>query len=163
MLKAGASLSLGLLALIMASQTYPALAQTKASVPVTANTAEAKPQPIKELKIIDTVVGKGAEAVAGKTVTVHDIGWLYTNNPAKPDHKGTQFVNSRDEGGPAIFQLGSGKKIKGWDQGIAGMKVGGVRTLIIPPELGYGSRSMGRGVIPPNSVLIFEIELVDAK
>jgi len=169
MYKAGTSLCLGLFALIAASSAYPALAQTKAAVPTAVQTTpatpatEAKPEPIKELTKTDIVVGTGAEAVTGKKVTIHDIGWLYSYSPSKPDHKGAKFVSSYDAGAPASFELGSGKKIKGWDQGIVGMKVGGKRTLIIPPELGYGARSMGRGVIPANSALIFEIELIDVK
>ncbi|MGA2221455.1 MAG: FKBP-type peptidyl-prolyl cis-trans isomerase [Verrucomicrobiia bacterium] len=102
-----------------------------------------------ELKIEDSKVGTGAEAVAGKSVTVHYTGWL-TN--------GTKFDSSKDHGQPFTFQLGAGQVIKGWDQGVAGMKVGGVRKLTIPPSLAYGANGAG-GVIPPNATLVFEVEL----
>jgi peptidylprolyl isomerase/FKBP-type peptidyl-prolyl cis-trans isomerase FkpA len=102
------------------------------------------------LKIEDSKVGTGAEAVAGKSVTVHYTGWL-TN--------GTKFDSSKDHGQPFSFQLGAGQVIKGWDQGVAGMKVGGVRKLTIPPSLAYGANGAG-GVIPPNATLVFEVELL---
>jgi FKBP-type peptidyl-prolyl cis-trans isomerase FkpA len=107
----------------------------------------------------DTVVGKGKEAVPGKTVEVHYTGWLH--DPAAKDKRGKQFDSSRGRG-PFSFPLGGGRVIKGWDEGVAGMKVGGKRTLIIPPELGYGARGAG-GVIPPNATLVFEVELLDVK
>lgn len=103
-----------------------------------------------QLLIEDTEVGNGAEAVAGKRVTVHYRGTL-TN--------GTKFDASYDRNKPFDFNLGAGEVIKGWDQGVAGMKVGGKRKLTIPPELGYGSRGAG-GVIPPNATLVFEVELL---
>jgi FKBP-type peptidyl-prolyl cis-trans isomerase FkpA len=105
------------------------------------------------LKYTDDKVGTGAEAQAGKTVTVHYTGWLLD---------GTKFDSSRDRNQPFLFPLGGGQVIKGWDEGVAGMKIGGKRTLIIPPELGYGARGAG-GVIPPNSTLKFEVELLDVK
>ena len=105
----------------------------------------------------DHKIGTGAEAVAGQTVTVHYTGWLH--DPAAPDNKGKKFDSSRDRGEPFAFSLGVGQVIAGWDQGVAGMKVGGSRTLIIPPELGYGARGAG-GVIPPNATLIFDVELL---
>ena len=108
----------------------------------------------------DVVVGTGAEAVAGKTVSVHYTGWLY--DASAPDHKGKKFDSSRDRGQPFDFPLGAGRVIKGWDEGVAGMKVGGQRTLIIPPDLGYGARGAG-GVIPPNATLVFDVELLDVK
>ncbi len=101
----------------------------------------------------DEVVGTGAEAVAGKSVTVHYVGML-------PD--GTVFDASKNHGQPFTFTLGAGQVIKGWDQGVAGMKVGGKRKLIIPPDMAYGSQGAG-GVIPPNATLIFEVELLDVK
>jgi len=107
----------------------------------------------------DTVVGKGNEAVPGKTVEVHYTGWLH--DPAAKDMRGKQFDSSRGRG-PFSFPLGGGRVIKGWDEGVAGMKVGGKRTLVIPPELGYGARGAG-GVIPPNATLVFEVELLDVK
>lgn len=105
------------------------------------------------LGIEDTQVGTGAEAKAGTTVTVHYVGTL-TN--------GSKFDSSRDRGKGFSFQLGAGQVIKGWDQGVAGMKIGGVRKLTIPPELGYGSRGFPP-VIPPNSTLLFEVELLSVK
>jgi len=105
----------------------------------------------------DTKVGKGAEAIAGHDVSVHYTGWLYDEKA--PGHKGAKFDSSRDRGEPFVFSLGAGMVIKGWDEGVAGMKVGGQRTLVIPPELGYGSRGAG-GVIPPNATLVFDVELL---
>ena len=92
-----------------------------------------------------------------KTVTVHYTGWL--QDLSKPDHHGTQFDSSRTNGEPFEFVLGAGMVIKGWDQGVAGMKVGGKRTLVIPPDMGYGARGVP-GVIPPDSTLIFDVELL---
>ena len=112
---------------------------------------------IQGLQMTDVKEGTGAEAVAGKTVIVHYTGWLYDEKAA--DHKGQKFDSSRDRGDPFDFPLGGGQVIKGWDQGVAGMKVGGQRTLVIPPELGYGARGAG-GVIPPNATLVFEVELL---
>ena len=103
-----------------------------------------------ELQIENTKVGTGAEAAAGKQVTVHYTGWLTD---------GTKFDSSKDHGQPFSFQLGAGQVIKGWDQGVAGMKVGGIRKLTIPSSLGYGERGAG-GVIPPNATLVFEVELL---
>ncbi|HEY3062188.1 MAG TPA: FKBP-type peptidyl-prolyl cis-trans isomerase [Chloroflexota bacterium] len=105
------------------------------------------------LKYTDEQVGSGAEAISGKTVSVHYTGWLTD---------GTKFDSSKDRGQPFSFPLGGGRVIKGWDEGVAGMKVGGKRTLTIPPELGYGARGAG-GVIPPNATLKFEVELLDVK
>jgi FKBP-type peptidyl-prolyl cis-trans isomerase FkpA len=105
------------------------------------------------LTFTDDQVGTGAEAQAGKTVSVHYTGWLTD---------GTKFDSSRDRNQPFSFPLGRGQVIKGWDEGVAGMKVGGKRTLTIPPDLGYGARGAG-GVIPPNATLKFEVELLDVK
>ena len=102
------------------------------------------------LIIEDLTVGEGAEAVAGKHVTVHYTGWL-TN--------GTKFDSSKDRNDPFDFPLGRGHVIRGLDEGVAGMKVGGKRKLTIPPEMGYGARGAG-GVIPPNATLVFEVELL---
>ncbi len=101
-----------------------------------------------------TVVGEGAVATAGQDVTVHYTGWLY-----KDGQQGAKFDSSRDRRDPFVFGLGAGMVIKGWDEGVAGMKVGGQRTLIIPAELGYGARGAG-GVIPPNATLKFDVELL---
>lgn len=108
----------------------------------------------------DDRVGTGNEAVAGRQVTVHYTGWLY--DASKADHKGQKFDSSRDRNEPFPFRLGAGEVIRGWDEGVAGMKVGGRRTLTIPPDLGYGSRGAG-GVIPPNATLIFDVELLDVR
>ena len=105
----------------------------------------------------DIKVGTGDLAEAGNNVTVHYTGWLH--DAAAPDNKGRKFDSSRDRGDPFRFTLGVGQVIAGWDQGVAGMKVGGQRVLTIPPELGYGARGAG-GVIPPNATLIFDVELL---
>lgn len=110
------------------------------------------------LQKVDSVVGNGKLAVPGSTVSVHYTGWLYAPKAAK--QHGAQFDSSRD-GEPFTFVLGAGKVIPGWDQGVAGMKVGGKRTLIIPAALGYGAR--GAGPIPPNANLIFDVELLGVK
>ena len=109
----------------------------------------AMPADAADLKMEDKTVGTGATAAAGKTVQVHYTGWL-------TDKK--KFDSSKDRGQPFSFRLGNGDVIKGWDQGVAGMKEGGVRILTIPPELGYGARNVGS--IPANSTLIFEVELL---
>ena len=115
---------------------------------------------ITELQKQDAKVGDGNEAVAGRNVTVHYTGWLY--DESKPDHKGQKFDSSRDRNEPFTFRLGAGQVIRGWDEGVAGMKVGGQRTLTIPPTFGYGARGAG-GVIPPNATLVFDVELLDTK
>ena len=115
---------------------------------------------VTDLKIIDQKQGTGAEAVAGKTVIVHYTGWLY--DPTTSDGHGKKFDSSVDRGVPFGFFLGSGKVIKGWDEGVAGMKVGGKRTLVIPPQKAYGERGAG-GVIPPNATLLFDVELIEVK
>ena len=109
------------------------------------------------MQMIDHTTGEGAEAVAGKMVTVHYTGWLFDANA--PENKGRKFDSSRDRNDPFVFPLGAGRVIQGWDQGVAGMKVGGQRTLIIPPEMGYGAHGAG-GVIPPNATLVFDVELL---
>jgi FKBP-type peptidyl-prolyl cis-trans isomerase FkpA len=115
---------------------------------------------ITSLQISDGKVGSGTEAKAGKTVVVHYTGWLY--DPSKPDKHGKQFDSSRDRNDPFQFRLGAGQVIQGWDQGVAGMKVGGQRTLVIPSPLGYGARGAG-GAIPPNATLLFDVELLDVR
>ena len=115
---------------------------------------------ITELVKQDEAAGSGNEAVAGRQVTVHYTGWLY--DQARGDHKGQKFDSSKDRNEPFTFRLGAGQVIQGWDQGVAGMKVGGKRTLTIPPQLGYGSQGAG-GVIPPNATLLFEVELLDVR
>lgn len=103
------------------------------------------------LKYEDTVEGSGETAKSGDTVSVHYTGWL---------ENGAKFDSSKDRNDPFQFKLGGGQVIKGWDEGVAGMKIGGTRKLTIPPQLGYGARGAG-GVIPPNATLIFEVELLD--
>jgi FKBP-type peptidyl-prolyl cis-trans isomerase len=115
---------------------------------------------VTELKKIDVKVGTGMEAVAGKQVIVHYTGWLY--DPAAADGHGAKFDSSVDRGQTFAFPLGAGRVIKGWDQGVAGMKAGGKRTLVIPPDLGYGARGAG-GVIPPNATLLFDVELIEVR
>jgi peptidylprolyl isomerase len=105
------------------------------------------------LKYVDTKPGDGASPQKGQAVTVHYTGWL---------KDGTKFDSSRDRGQPFTFRIGQGQVIKGWDEGVATMKVGGVRKLVIPPELGYGARGAG-GVIPPNAELTFDVELLSVK
>ncbi|MBA2485862.1 MAG: FKBP-type peptidyl-prolyl cis-trans isomerase [Nitrospira sp.] len=105
------------------------------------------------LKYVDLTVGTGREAAAGTQVTVHYTGWL-TN--------GTKFDSSVDRHDPFSFPIGGGKVIRGWDEGVAGMKVGGKRKLTIPPQLGYGTRGAG-GVIPPNATLVFDVELLEVR
>jgi FKBP-type peptidyl-prolyl cis-trans isomerase len=109
------------------------------------------------MQIIDHKAGDGAEAASGQMVTVHYTGWLFDANAA--ENKGRKFDSSRDRGDPFVFPLGAGRVIQGWDHGVAGMKVGGQRTLIIPPEMGYGARGAG-GVIPPGATLVFDVELL---
>jgi FKBP-type peptidyl-prolyl cis-trans isomerase FkpA len=135
-----------------------ALALGSALVPVQAAARAPASAAAKPLKKIDTLVGAGKVATPGTTVTVHYTGWLYA--PKAPQQHGAQFDSS--QGGEAFtFQLGAGKVIKGWDEGLVGMKAGGKRTLIVPAALGYGER--GAGPIPPNANLIFEVSLLDVK
>ena len=105
------------------------------------------------LEYEDVRVGTGAEATAGKTVEVHYTGWLTD---------GKKFDSSRDRGEPFAFRLGAGQVIRGWDEGVAGMKIGGQRKLTIPAQLGYGNRGVG-GVIPPNATLVFDVELLGVR
>ena len=109
------------------------------------------------LKYDDSKVGTGAAAVAGKTVQVHYTGWLDANGK-----EGKKFDSSVDRGKPFAFALGAGQVINGWDEGVAGMKVGGKRRLMIPASLGYGSRGAG-AAIPPNANLIFDVELLQVQ
>jgi peptidylprolyl isomerase len=113
--------------------------------------------PSQGLQITDVTVGTGASPKLGATLVMHYTGWLYENGA-----KGKKFDSSVDRGEPFQFQIGMGKVIAGWDKGIATMKVGGKRTLIIPPELGYGSSGAG-GLIPPNATLLFDVELLDVR
>ena len=109
------------------------------------------------LQYDDTQIGSGDEAKAGQSVTVHYTGWLYNDGV-----QGKKFDSSKDRGDPCVFSLGAGMVIKGWDEGVAGMKIGGARTLIIPASLGYGARGAG-GAIPPNATLKFDVELLGVR
>ena len=133
--------------LLAAGAAAPARAQTPGRTMTTAS----------GLQITDTQVGTGASPKTGQTCVMHYTGWLYQNGA-----KGQKFDSSVDRGQPFEFPIGTGRVIKGWDEGVASMKVGGKRTLIIPPELGYGARGAG-GVIPPNATLMFEVELLAVK
>ena len=113
-----------------------------------------------QLQKQDVKVGTGAEAKAGQVVRVHYTGWLY--DEGAPEKRGQKFDSSKDSGEPFDFTLGAREVISGWDEGVAGMKVGGTRILTIPPDMGYGARGAG-GVIPPNATLVFEVELLEVK
>lgn len=111
------------------------------------------------LQYEDTVAGSGATATAGRRVSVHYTGWLH--DPAAGNGRGRKFDSSKDRGTPFSFHLGGGEVIRGWDEGVQGMAIGGTRVLVIPAALGYGARGAG-GVIPPNATLVFEVELLAA-
>jgi FKBP-type peptidyl-prolyl cis-trans isomerase len=115
---------------------------------------------ITQLQKEDIKTGDGAEARAGRVVRVHYTGWLYDGS--KADKRGNKFDSSKDSNQPFDFTLGAREVIPGWDEGVAGMKVGGTRVLTIPPAMGYGARGAG-GVIPPNATLVFEVELLEVK
>jgi peptidylprolyl isomerase len=125
--------------------------------PATAETAGKTITTPSGLQITDSKIGTGATPQPGQTAVVHYTGWLYENGA-----KGKKFDSSLDRGQPFEFPIGQHRVISGWDEGVATMKVGGKRTLIIPPQLGYGARGAG-GVIPPNATLIFDVELLDVK
>ncbi|MGS0996893.1 FKBP-type peptidyl-prolyl cis-trans isomerase [Rhodanobacter sp. FW102-FHT14D06] len=138
---------LSLFALIsLAACSAPAPQQTRGSV--------------DQLTVVDSKIGTGTEAVAGMKITVHYTGWLYDETAG--NKHGSQFDSSRDHGEPFSFVLGAGNVIAGWDQGVAGMRVGGKRTLLIPAALGYGARGAGDD-IPPNASLVFDVELLDVQ
>lgn len=115
---------------------------------------------VQELQRIDLSVGDGAPAAAGDEVSVHYTGWLYDQDA--PDRRGAKFDSSRDRGQPFVFRLGAGRVIRGWDEGVAGMRPGGTRELHIPAWLGYGARGAGKA-IPPDASLVFEVELLDVR
>lgn len=115
---------------------------------------------VSELTRIEIVPGDGDPATEGTEALVHYTGWLYDANA--PDLRGAKFDSSLDRGQPFAFPLGRGKVIRGWDDGVAGMRVGGKRRLLIPPEFGYGARGAGR-VIPPYASLVFEVELLEVR
>ena len=140
-------MSVALAAALAASLPASAIAQTGGQATTTRS----------GLQIVDTKVGTGPTPRTGQICVMHYTGWLYQTGA-----KGKKFDSSVDRGQPFEFPIGTRRVIAGWDEGVATMKVGGKRTLIIPPELGYGSRGAG-GVIPPNATLIFEVELLDVK
>ena len=143
--------TLAAVCLVMASAVFAAAPSAKAQSPGKTMTTSSG------LQITDSKVGTGATPKPGQTAVVHYTGWLYQDGA-----KGKKFDSSVDRGQPFEFPLGQRRVIGGWDEGVATMKVGGKRTLIIPPDLGYGARGAG-GVIPPNATLIFDIELLDVK
>jgi FKBP-type peptidyl-prolyl cis-trans isomerase FkpA len=143
-----------LLALVAGATGYTAFAD---------NNVKEKPamkKTVNELESIDVLVGHGKEALPGTNVKVHYTGWLY--DPGKPDGHGSKFDSSVDRGEPFMFFLGGGQVIRGWDEGVVGMKVGGKRTLIIPSHMGYGAHGAG-GVIPPYATLMFDVELIEVQ
>jgi peptidylprolyl isomerase len=147
-MSAAAAIALAaVLGLVAAGAPAPATAQTSGK-PMTTPSG---------LQITDAKVGEGASPKTGQTCVMHYTGWLYQNGA-----KGKKFDSSVDRGEPFEFKIGQGQVIRGWDEGVATMKVGGKRTLVIPPELGYGARGAG-GVIPPNAMLIFDVELLGVK
>jgi FKBP-type peptidyl-prolyl cis-trans isomerase FkpA len=149
-----------LLNILLASVFAFSLNACKAESTPTTQEKPAMTLNITELQKIDTQPGTGREAEPGLHVSVHYTGWLY--DEAAEGHKGKKFDSSLDRKQPFDFDLGAGQVIQGWDEGFAGMKIGGKRTLVIPPEMGYGARGAG-GVIPPNATLIFDVELLDVK
>jgi FKBP-type peptidyl-prolyl cis-trans isomerase FkpA len=165
MKQASLLMSLLLAAAVAGAQTpataEPAAQPAQAAPAAVAPAAPAAPvAPAPQVKIIDLKVGTGAEAIPGQTVRVHYTGWLYKE--LAPKQRARQFDSSVGRE-PLEFQLGAGRVIKGWEQGVAGMKVGGKRTLIIPSELGYGKRGAGGGMIPPDADLVFDVELLGVK
>jgi peptidylprolyl isomerase len=144
---------------VLAIAIGPASAQAPATPPAAAGAQEGKTVELPDgLKYIDTQVGSGAEAQKGYIVSMQYTGWIYKNG-----NKGAKFDSSVDRNKPFTFTLGKKQVIDGWEEGIAGMKVGGKRTLIIPPNLAYGASGGGGGVIPPNATLIFDVELLSAR
>jgi FKBP-type peptidyl-prolyl cis-trans isomerase len=146
-----------LLAAVLCAAACLAFASEPPATPPPA--APQAPLPSEQaLLVTDLVKGVGDEALPGMVVIVHYTGWLY--DPVAKDHHGRQFDSSRERRQPFSFPLGGGRVIQGWEQGIPGMRVGGTRRLVIPPELAYGAKGAGRGVIPPNATLLFEVELL---
>jgi len=144
------ALSLPVAAVVLACGTLAGCARPPLPAVAPANQVAA-------LEVTDLVVGQGAEASPGATVTVHYTGWMYDHT--RPDKKGAEFDSSRKGGQPFRFALGQRQVIAGWDQGVTGMKVGGQRRLLVPSALAYGDRGAG-GVIPPGATLVFDIELL---
>jgi peptidylprolyl isomerase len=145
------------LALVTSSVSLMAVSALFLSTGASAQTAGKPMKTASGLEIIDTTVGTGESPTTGQNCSMHYTGWLYVDGK-----KGAKFDSSLDRGSPFSFKIGVKQVIGGWDEGVASMKVGGKRTLIIPPELGYGARGAG-GVIPPNATLIFDVELLGVK
>jgi FKBP-type peptidyl-prolyl cis-trans isomerase FkpA len=159
-------LALARLALLMLAGTLAACGSSASREPAATNpvalgaTAHSAVADVPELVVSDLQTGSGAEAKPGSLVTVHYTGWLY--DPNATENKGKRFDSSRDSGQPFQFWLGAGSVIHGWDEGVAGMRVGGIRRLVIPSALGYGERGAG-DVIPPGAALVFDVELLDVR
>ena len=147
----------GKFAVLAAAATLAIAAAMGLATPTTAQTKGTAVTTSTGLIITDSVVGAGASPKTGQVCVMHYTGWLYENGV-----KGKKFDSSVDRGSPFEFPIGTGRVIKGWDEGVASMKVGGKRTLIIPPALGYGARGAG-GVIPANATLMFDVELLGVK
>jgi len=130
------------------------------SAAAAADNNEVEVTTVEGLQITDVAVGDGAKAESGKNIVVHYTGWLF--DPTQDDNKGVKFDSSVDRNQPFQFPLGAGRVIQGWDKGFDGMQVGGKRVLVIPPEMGYGTRGAG-AAIPPNATLMFEVELLDVR
>jgi FKBP-type peptidyl-prolyl cis-trans isomerase len=137
-----------------APASEPAAAAAPAEAPASTGTE------IMAMQKTDLAPGSGPEIKSGQTALVHYTGWLY--DASAPDNKGTKFDSSVDRNEPFEFPVGAGMVIKGWDEGVVGMKVGGKRRLVIPPDMGYGARGAG-GVIPPGATLVFDVELVEIR
>jgi FKBP-type peptidyl-prolyl cis-trans isomerase len=160
--------TIALTALLVAACSRQEETKTDAAAPAAESTPAAQAAPPTDtgntampLQKIDLTPGSGAEIKSGQNALVHYTGWLY--DAAAPDNKGAKFDSSLDRNEPFEFPVGGAMVIPGWDQGVAGMKVGGKRRLVIPPELGYGSRGAGGGLIPPNATLVFDVELVEIR
>jgi FKBP-type peptidyl-prolyl cis-trans isomerase FkpA len=137
------------------------VASTEAPSPEPAATPAITGTETMPMQKIELAPGDGAEIKSGQTALVHYTGWLY--DAATPENKGKKFDSSVDRNEPFEFPVGAGMVIKGWDEGVVGMKVGSKRRLVIPPEMGYGARGAGGGLIPPGATLVFDVELVEIR
>jgi FKBP-type peptidyl-prolyl cis-trans isomerase FkpA len=162
------SLAVALAALLVVACNSRDESSTAAPAPAAAPAEQTPPTAtaptgteVMALQKIDLTPGTGPEIKSGQTALVHYTGWLY--DAAAPDNKGKKFDSSVDRNEPFEFPVGGGMVIQGWDQGVAGMKVGGRRRLVIPPEMGYGARGAGGGLIPPGATLVFDVELVEIR
>ena len=165
------SLAIALTAIFFAGCTpgdkpsEPKVADTTSAAPAAAPATDAPVAPastgneVMAMQKIDLAPGSGPEIKSGQNALVHYTGWLY--DPAAPENKGKKFDSSVDRNEPFEFPVGAGYVIKGWDEGVVGMKVGGKRRLVIPPEMGYGAKGAGGGLIPPGATLVFDVELVE--